>query len=65
FSHKENCQAGFAILDTKDFHQISPGEPKSTYFATGSLSNLSETSRKFFFFWQVSCNFSARYRKQY
>lgn len=50
FSQKSNCQVGLAILDTKDIHQVPPGELISTYnIATGSPSYLAKVSRKFMF----------------
>lgn len=44
------CQAGLAILDTKDLRRISPSKLISTYnFATGSPSYLTKVSKRFLF----------------
>jgi hypothetical protein len=50
FSHKNNCQVGLAVLDTKKINQVSPDKLISTYnFATGSPSYLRKASEKFIF----------------
>ncbi|KAF2111624.1 hypothetical protein BDV96DRAFT_649606 [Lophiotrema nucula] len=50
FSQKANCQAGLALLDTKELSQKSPNKLISTYnLATGCPSYLKKASEKFIF----------------
>lgn len=50
FSKSKDCQAGIAILNTKNLYQSEPSQLISTdNFATGSSSYTAKASRKFLF----------------